>query len=827
MPGVQNPGRLEFLTDLRRVQDPIYTLERMARYFQLTGKFAYQTMSKWERGEVTPAERKHRTRFLYYLWDELLLRRDHAQFEEVWQILVEEWQWHPLDEGERRTFRLSAIDERFVSTSTLVPIQVPSYTPHFVERRDETLEIIDWLAPSMLNQAATPSIKIAALVGMGGIGKTTLATHIAHQLQERFRDGILWARVATDNPLDILQSWAQAYNHDFSSISSAESRAAAVRNMLADKQVLIVLDDVSSLEQGQLLMPNASDCSVLITTRNQDIAVALNANCLVLDGLAEQQCIELLTRTIGESRVDSEQDAALEICKLLHCLPLAVELVAQRLRSRPRQKLAAMVTRLQIASYRLDLGISDRAVRASFLVSWDVLTPELRLLFALLGVFTGRTFGVEALAYVAMFDEITVEDYLMDLSALSLVNEDDERYQQHPLLADFAQEQLVEQQFTPENNPEQRLAEFYLALAHQNQPNYEDFDAHMDDIMFGMETAYRLQRWQLVLDYAENLTKPWLMRAEYSRARQGYQWAVEGAQTLQVTEPEAHFLYHWGTACLEQGSHDEASQLFMQCQQIAYHLEFDSVVADIHYKQATIEIEQSNYEEAEKLLSSCKNIRTTLGDDVGCAAVLYWQGLIAYRNENYSEAHTSCLEALHTQKQAQEDIGQLRTYRLITDILFELKQLEDALVNAKQALTLAKKAKNLGEYAAALFSLGKVYRARGDLEPAKQFLERSLILFEQMGSKSFYALSLFELSKVNYLKREFTVAIDCIQKSIVQMYLLQDISNLVLVLRTLGEMQMHMDDLDAAKQAWRDALMLAETHNHPQVAELEKRLSIN
>ena len=104
---------------------------------------------------------------------------------------------------------------------------------------------------------------------------------------------------------------------------------------------------------------------------------------------------------MGEERVNAELAAARQICTLLQNLPLAVEITAQRLLSRPRRRLSDIAERLENVDERLDLAVSDRAVRTSFMVSWESLDSNLRRIFALLGVFAGRSFQAEALAAIA------------------------------------------------------------------------------------------------------------------------------------------------------------------------------------------------------------------------------------------------------------------------------------------------------------------------------------------------------------------------------------------------------------------------------------------
>jgi len=820
MADVKNPIRLAFLADLRSTKEDKYTHKDMAQYFGFTGTHAHQTVGRWERGESIPPQKKYRSRFIDYLWNVLSLRRYPTQFEENWQILVEEWQWSPLDENERRRLKLdSSSDEIDVVPPPHRPDQTSSYTRHFVGRDQEIREIIALLAPQFLAQT-----NVVAIVGMAGVGKTTLAACIAHRLKEQFQDGVLWARVSTDNPLDILQSWAQAYDYDFNTISSLESRAAAVRNMLSDKQTLIVLDDVGSLEVGRLLLPSGSGCSILITTRNQDIAIALNAYCFDLPELTIDQSLELLTNTLGADRVGEENEAAHTICEFLDHLPLAVEIIAQRLASRPRQKLAAIAERLRAASFRLDLRISDRAVRTSFLVSWDNLDVEQRRIFTLIGVFEGRSFSVEALAHVADLEPTLMPETLMDLAALSLVGEDGERYRQHLLLVDFAREKLTEAESIDEAIPALRMAEYFLTLTQENQTNYAVFDSELESIMFGMGTAHRLGEWQLVLDYADSLTEPWFTRAEYARARQGFEWAVESTKALGRLDREARFLCNLGTAYVEQSDYDRADGILTQSLQIGYREEIEDVIADVQFQRATILIERSNYQEAEKLLSESEEIRTRLGNVSGNSDIIYWQGFIAYQSEKLELAHTYCREAIGIQEREKDNLGLIRTYRLLADISSRNNDIDDALNHNQRALNLAQELQDQGEYAASLYGLGKSYRRLGDLERSEKILEKCLELFQKMDSRRYMAFTQFELGLIKRARNELATAVDYLQQSVSQIRILQDQFNLVVMLHLLATLEEQVSNINTVRKTCQEAIDIARRINHPDLDKLTSYL---
>jgi NB-ARC domain/Bacterial transcriptional activator domain len=144
---------------------------------------------------------------------------------------------------------------------TSAPFQVPTDLPRFVGRLPELGAF-----RAALRAAAGPKrARPYCLAGMGGIGKTSLAVHIAHSLRNQFPDGVLWAHVSTSEPLAILDSWARAYQCDYSGLPDLDSRAAALRALLADKTVLIILDDVWDAARARALLVGGPAATVLLT----------------------------------------------------------------------------------------------------------------------------------------------------------------------------------------------------------------------------------------------------------------------------------------------------------------------------------------------------------------------------------------------------------------------------------------------------------------------------------------------------------------------------------------------------------------------------------
>lgn len=836
-----NPSRLEILTDLRK--EAGLSLSQMARRCGLRGRQSHQTAGAWERGVYVPNANR-RTPFIGYLWDDLGLRRDPARFEEVWSVLVEEWAWAPISDAEWRQHfpavaRPSAAPaedahggEPESKRELPPPFQAPAPVPHFVGRRAEAQALAARLAPldapgengvtnGTHGAPAAGSPRVVALVGMGGVGKTTLATCVAHHLRARFPDGVLWGFAATGNPLDILQSWARAYGYDFSGLSDLENRAAAVRNLLAARHALLVLDDVTSVARARPLLPGSVTCPVLLTTRNEEVAIGLGAEVISLTELTPAAGMELLTHILGAPRVERERPAAQSICEALHQLPLAVELAAQFLAARPRRPLAQMAARLRSVHHRLDLQVSDRAVRTSFVVSWDGLDPAHRALFARLAVFGGRSFTAEAAAHVAELDLFTAQDRLEMLKALSLLREEGTtRYQQHPLLADFAREQLGDGV-----EPLERLARYYLAFSQEHNNDYATLEPEWDGIMAGMEAAHGLEAWKTVLEYADALTEPWFTRAEYSRARQGYEWAVEAAQAQADDRALARSLRQWGQVLLEQDWQQAAEAQLHNAMILYKQMDDPEGMAAVLYLLARLALERAEHYEADQYLKTASQLRQYTSDSRGLAKVWYQQGLLAYRTGDLEGAEQFCQQAYQVQQSDEDPTELVTTLRLFIDIAVEQKQYDKAEQYCQTAISLCETLENRAQTACVHYSTAVVYRFGGRPRDALAHSENAQRMFEQMMDRSFLAVTLFEQSKAYAACQEYELARIKADESLALFRQLNQNSNAVYALYQLGKICAQMSQAEQAQRYWREGLQIARSSNHSLVARLEEHLT--
>jgi DNA-binding SARP family transcriptional activator/tetratricopeptide (TPR) repeat protein len=349
---------------------------------------------------------------------------------------------------------------------TVRPAQTTHDTIGFVGRDGEIAQLCARLSGSAPRPAA-----ISVIDGTGGVGKTALAVHVAHLLVERFPDGQLFIDLQGFSPNSTPVPPDEALRRLLAGLgvdqqNLPEDLAATYRSVLADRRVLVVLDNAFNAEQVRPLLPGRSSSAVLVTSRNRlsGLVVSGGAHRVTLDVLAEAEALALLRSVIGH-RVDSEPRAARELVRLCCALPLALRVAAERVSISPNRTLAASVE--ELASERLDVLEADEttAVRATFSWSYRALAPEAARMFRLLGLHPGPAPSLGAAAALAGLSSREARRLLDVLCAGHLVDEIAlRRYGFHDLLRTYAHEKALEDEPSPEQAVD-RLLSWYLHSA--------------------------------------------------------------------------------------------------------------------------------------------------------------------------------------------------------------------------------------------------------------------------------------------------------------------------------------------------------------------------
>ncbi|MBR7834675.1 tetratricopeptide repeat protein [Actinospica durhamensis] len=292
----------------------------------------------------------------------------------------------------------------------LVPRQLPVDTVHFTNREKEIARLDSWLkAPR--GQASHVSL----VVGVGGVGKTSLAAHWAHQVSEQFPDGNLYVDLHgyhNERSLtaeDALERLLRSFDIPAERIPPGlDDRVSLYRSLLHDKHILLLLDNASTVDQIRPLLPGSPTCRTLVTSRSAmpGLVIREGVKPLSISLLTPTHAAELIGRVAGHERVEREPDAAAALTRYCGYLPLALCIAAERLASHPGLLLEDLVEELAEERDRLDTlstdGDDSSTVRVVFSWSYRVLPENEARMFRLLGLPSGP--DVTAASAAVLFD---------------------------------------------------------------------------------------------------------------------------------------------------------------------------------------------------------------------------------------------------------------------------------------------------------------------------------------------------------------------------------------------------------------------------------------
>ena len=284
-----------------------------------------------------------------------------------------------------------------------------------------------------------------AVAGMGGVGKSTLALHVAHRARPAFPDGQLYADLRGTGaspvpPQAVLEDFLHALGVPAEDIpEGTAARSSLFRTLLDGRRLLVVLDDAANAAQVRPLLPGTAGCAVLVTSRARLVALPKSAQ-VWLDVFDDDEALGLLGRVAGPERPQAEPEAARLLVDACGRLPLAVRIVAARLAARPAWTVASLARRLADERSRLrELRIGELAVAPAFEVGYQQLTAAQAAAFRMLGAVEAAEIGLPAAAAVLALPEPEAEAVLESLVDVAMLESPAEhRYRHHSLLRDFA-----------------------------------------------------------------------------------------------------------------------------------------------------------------------------------------------------------------------------------------------------------------------------------------------------------------------------------------------------------------------------------------------------
>jgi predicted ATPase/DNA-binding SARP family transcriptional activator len=596
--------------------------------------------------------------------------------------------------------------------------RLPAPPSDLVGRRAEVAEVVELIGDGS---------RLVTLTGPGGTGKTRVALQAAHELAERFQDGVWWVALAAVTDPELVEPTI--------------ARAVEAKNGLAEhlrpRQALLLLDNFEQVVEGAPcvaeLLREAPDLKVLVTSR-APLRVAGEWEYPVAP-LPEEDAVVLFcarARAVNPAFVCDQHVG--EICRRLDGLPLAVELAAARSKVLPpAQLLERLGQRLPLLTGGpRDAPARQRTVRATVAWSYDLLVQAERRLFAQLAVFAGG-WTLEAAEDVCGAELET----LASLVDKSLVRQQEGRFEMLETIREYALEKLEESGAA--HALRGRHAESFCRLVERAGPRLEgpEQEEWLHVVAREHENVRAALEWSLPESapalagrIAASLLRYWQVRGHLNEGRR---W-VERALASSGGHPpalELSLLKCLSVLQHDQGDFEGMDETTRKRLALAREVDDQGEVGRCLNNLGLVAMRQGDLRRASSLLEECITVSRHAG--VRIDVPLLNLASIARREGDYERAERLLAESLEIAR-ARGDLEQIlrTTTELAWNSLYQGED-EEAAARTREAIELAEKLQHRGEQRECAELLAVVLVGKGAPVSAAQLFGKAEALGQELG----------------------------------------------------------------------------------------------
>ncbi|HEX9999405.1 MAG TPA: tetratricopeptide repeat protein [Actinoplanes sp.] len=652
----------------------------------------------------------------------------------------------------------------------VTPAELPAATS-FLTGRSHALRSLDRLLRGTAD--ARPAAAIAAISGGPGTGKTALAVHWAHSVREHFPDGQLFVNLRGFHPTGPVVSAHEAMRTFLESLGvaprripqSQDGRVNLYRSLLADRRVLVVLDNARDAEHVRPLLPGSAGSAAVVTSRNRltGLVAVEGVASVGLEVLSPADARALVSRRLGAARLAAEPDAADEIGRLCGHLPLALAILTARAAVQAELPLASFVEHLRAERDRLDALRGDETtidIRAVFSWSYGVLSPAAARLFRRLGAHTGPDIGAGAAASLADCSVDQVRVPLAELVRGSLIEEEPhDRYTVHDLLRVYAVEMADAMDTAADRRAAtRRTLDYYLSGAigasrvldphRASMPGRPPVGPGHFDSPARATVWFTRERQNLLAVQAKSTDADmddrtwwlgWALAGYLQRSGHWQDWAdtqliaLKAARRLGDIQREAYAHRNIGLAYAHLGDFEEATPCYRHALELYERISDLAGAASAHLNLGWVADRRQDFTQALHHAEQALTLYRSAQDPAGEADALNTIGWYQIQSGEHRAALAPCRQALAVQQEIGDRPGQADTWDSLGYAYHHLGDHEQALASYREALALYGEATDRYHESLVLNHMGDTHRAAGDVTAAGKSWREALRILHDLG----------------------------------------------------------------------------------------------
>ncbi|MGW4496767.1 AfsR/SARP family transcriptional regulator [Streptomyces sp. NPDC004376] len=699
------------------------------------------------------------------------------------------------------------------------PAQLPASVPDFTGRDAFVTELSEVLASA--SEAEGRVMAVSALAGIGGVGKTTLAVHVAHRARAAFPDGQLYvdlqgAGPRPAEPETVLGSFLRALGTPDRSIpDSPEERAALYRSVLDGRRVLVLLDNAKDAAQVRPLLPGTAGCAALVTARVRMTGLA-GAHLVDLDVMSPEEALALFTRIVGAERVAAERESALDVVAACGFLPLAIRIAASRLAARRTWTVSVLAAKLADERRRLDeLQAGDLAVKATFELGYGQLEPAQARAFRLLGLADGPDLSLAAAAAVLDRPQEDTEDLLESLVDTSLLESAAPgRYRFHDLVRLYARSCAERDEAAPGECAAalSRLLDFYLATAARVYAIERPGDRTVEHLDPAAHEGLAFAGHRDALDWLYAEADPLLACVRQSASGASLRRAVDLLLVSKDLAESGANAHQFGAAATAVRDAAEAAG------DARAEGRARTTLAQVHMAAGRFDEAEAEAQRAVELADAARD------PWIDCNAPSE-RGIVAAYHQRNEEAETYLQRTLDAYRADGNLPGEASALCNLSRVRLAMGQVDSAVELAEAGVAIYRDLGLSVRLANGSYALGLALAESGRQEEAEARLTEALTIFRDSRQRLWEGMTLFRLAGVRLAAGWPAAAAAQAEQSLSVLLHVGGDWRRAGVLTVLGRALDALGESDRARACWTDALAVFERLDSPEAADLRKLLT--